>query len=49
MRDYADTPFSNFVIEYLRENKKFHEIVLPYSSGAKADMTLFLKDFSNMF
>ena len=32
--DYADTRFSNFVIEYLSENKKFLETVFACSYGA---------------
>ena len=33
--DYNDTWFLNFVIEYLCENKKFHESVFSCSYGAQ--------------
>ena len=32
--DYADTRFSNFAIEYLRENEKVRETVFDYSYWA---------------
>ena len=33
--DYADTRFSNFANEYLRENEKFRETVFACSYGAQ--------------
>ena len=35
--DYADTRFSNFVIEYLRENEKFHETILPVHKAPRSN------------
>ena len=35
--DYADTGFSNFVIEYLRENEKFRETVFACAYEAQVE------------
>ena len=35
--DYADTGFSNFAIEYLRENEKVRETVFACSYGAQVE------------
>ena len=35
--DYEDTQFSNFVIEYLRENEKFRETVFACSYWAQVE------------
>ena len=36
--DYADTGFSNFAIEYLRENEKFCETFLPVHMGPRSNL-----------
>ena len=48
VNDYMDKRFSNFTIEYLRENKKFRKTVFAHSYGAQAEAFKKTKKVKNL-